>query len=467
MQFRSKLGIALLAGGLAAAQTNLVAQPAETIEALRQQIEALDQKIKVLERKREQDQEAAAQKAKATAVVSAGPSGFAIRSADTNFVLRLRGGMQSDGRHYAGDSTVKDTFLLRRVRPIIEGTVYGKFDYRLMFDFASGVSSGAANNGSILDAYGDLRLSPEFNLRVGKFKEPVGLERLQSWGNLRFVERGFPTQLVPNRDTGLMLHGELFDARLNYQLGVFNGTPDGGSSDFDATDSSKDVAARVFTHPFRASDAPALRGLGFGVAGTFGEQNRAPRAYSTHGSQRFFGYRSGTTAAQANVVGDGTQWRLSPQAYWYWGPFGLLGEYAISAQEVWQAGGGAGAGSVATLENSGWQIAASYFLTGEDNSYRPINPRRPFTLGGKGWGALELTARVGELDPDDGAFPIFADPSVSAAKAFSWGLGFNWHLNRFFKLTFNYENTDLKAFDGTYGGIEKEHVFLTRLQATF
>jgi phosphate-selective porin OprO/OprP len=426
----------------------------ETIKSLKQQIEALDQKLKVLERKAELNQEAVAEKAKATPVVSAGASGFSIRSADSNFVMRLRGGLQVDGRYYSGNTTANDTFLLRRVRPIIEGTVYEKFDYRVMFDFASGIALSANNNSSVLDAYGELRLWPEFSVRVGKFKEPVGLERLQSWSNLQFVERGFPTQLVPNRDTGIMIQGELLDSRLNYQLGVFNGTPDGGSNDFETSDPDKDFAGRFFAHPFRKINVDALRGVGLGISGTYGEQVRTPRPYTTHGSQRFFGYRS-------SALGNGTQWRVSPQGYWYWGSFGLLGEYAISSQEIAQSG------AIAELENKAWQIGLSYFVTGEENSYKPVNPSRPFTLGGDGWGALELTARIGELDPDDGAFPLFADPVTSAAKAFSWGAGFNWHLNRFFKLTLNYENTDLKAFNKSYTGINHEHVILTRLQATY
>ncbi|MCI0538283.1 MAG: OprO/OprP family phosphate-selective porin, partial [Verrucomicrobiales bacterium] len=250
-------------------------------------------------------------------------------------------------------------------------------------------------------------------------------------------------------------------------FGAFNGTPDGGSNDFDTSDSDKDLAARLFSHPFKHSEMAALRGLGLGISGTLGEQDRTPRAYTTHGSQRFFGYRSSSDPTRPNVLGGGTQWRLSPQAYWYWGPFGLLGEYAISTQELRQAGGDTAAGSVATLENSAWQVEASYFVTGEENSYRPVTPRKPFTIGGTGWGALEFTARVGELDPDDDAFPAFADPVTSAEKAFSWGLGFNWHLNRFFKITFNYENTDMDGLDSRYTGFDKEHVFLTRLQATY
>lgn len=441
--------------------------PDSSIRELKAQIQALDQKVRILERRQELDKADAASRSTAAPVVSAGASGFSIRSADTNFILRLRGGLQVDGRFYPGESTANETFLLRRVRPILEGTVYEKFDYRLMLDFASGVSLTANNNSSVLDAYGNLRFWPAFQIRAGKFKEPVGLERLQSWSNMPFVERGFPTQLLPNRDVGLMVHGEALESRLSYQLGVFNGTPDGGSNDFETSDPDKDFAGRLFTHPFRTSGVGALRGLGLGISGTFGEQVRTPRPYATPGAQRFFGYFNNTDATRPNVLGHGTQWRISPQAYWYWGSFGLLGEYAISSQELRQAGGGAGAGSTAELQNSAWQVGFSYFVTGEENSYKPVTPGRPFTLGGDGWGAFELTARAGEMDPDDKAFPIFADPRASASKAFSWGGGFNWHLNRFFKVTLNYEHTNLKALNGSFAGLDEEHVLLTRLQATY
>lgn len=463
---RARLAVVLWTGSALAGLALVNQGHAQTIEELKRQLQELDQKIRVLERQQDIAKEEATTKAKTAPTVTADASGFSIRSADTNFLLRIRGGLQVDGRFYFDDAPANDTFLLRRVRPMVEGTVFGKFDYRIMTDFASGVSSSSLNNGFIPDAYGDLRLYPQFNIRAGKFKEPVGLERLQSWTNLRMVERGFPTQLLPNRDNGVMLHGELFDGHLSYQVGAFNGTSDGGSSDFDATDEDKDVAARLFAHPFKALESSPLKGLGIGVSGTYGKQERTPRSYLTHGSQRFFNYLVGVAATVPNVVGDGTQWRLSPQAYWYWGPFGLLAEYAISSMELRQAGAGAGAGTLDEFQNRAWQVEASYFLTGEENSYKPVNPRRPFTIGGNGWGAFELTARVGELDPDDDAFPIFADPTSSAADAFAWGVGFNWHLNRFFKVTVNYENTDLDGVDG-YTGIDSEHVILTRLQVTF
>jgi hypothetical protein len=141
-------------------------------------LDDLEQKIRVVERKSEIAAETAAESTRNAPVVTAGPNGFQIRSSDTNFVLRLRGYVQADARFFPDDhaaGTANDTFLMRRVRPILEGTVYDRYDFRLMLDFASGITSSAANNGFVQDAYVNARIRPEFQLQAGKFKEPVGL----------------------------------------------------------------------------------------------------------------------------------------------------------------------------------------------------------------------------------------------------------------------------------------------------
>src|SRR6185503_18881437 len=169
-------------------------------EDLRTKVDELEQQLKILKRQLELDKDASAEKAKTTSVITAGANGFTLRSADTNFVLKLRGYIQADARFYPDDQragTVNDTFLLRRVRPILEGTLFEKYDFRLMLDFPSGTVSSTANNAYVQDAYLNARLFPEFQIQAGKFKEPVGLERLQSGANLLFVERAYPTQLVP------------------------------------------------------------------------------------------------------------------------------------------------------------------------------------------------------------------------------------------------------------------------------
>jgi phosphate-selective porin OprO/OprP len=438
------------------------------VKALLQRVEELEQQVKIQNRKQELGDEAAAEKAKAAASVSIGAGGLQVRSADTNFVLKLRGYVQADARFYPDDvatGTRNDTFLLRRVRPIIEGTVAERFDYRLMLDFPSGSPPSAGNNGLVQDAYLNTRIYPWLQVQVGKFKEPIGLERLQSGANLLFIERNYPAQLVPNRDVGVQLQGDLLAGGLRYEVGVFNGVANGGSGDNELADDEKDVAARLFATPFVTTDNDMLRGLGFGVAGTIGEQDGALRTFVTPGQQGFFTYTTGAgTVAAPNVAANGKIWRVSPHAYYYVGPFGILGEYAYSAQEVTQTAGPTLTSD--TLHHKAWQVAASWFVTGEDNSFKAVTPKSPFKFGGAGWGAVELTARYGELDVDDDTFPVFANPATAATKATSWGGGVNWHLNRNVKLSLNYEQTDFTG--GTSAFLNNgEKVILTRAQFSF
>src|SRR5688572_30855207 len=97
--------------------------------------------------------------------IAAGRDGFQLRSADGNFTLRLRGLIHSDGRFFANDAadTGTDTFLMRRVRPIVEATLFKNFDFRLMPDFGDGRTV-------VQDAYLDLRFATGIKVRAGKFK---------------------------------------------------------------------------------------------------------------------------------------------------------------------------------------------------------------------------------------------------------------------------------------------------------
>jgi phosphate-selective porin OprO and OprP len=173
--------------------------------AVQRRLEELELKVRILERQQEVSEEVrTADKAKQTATVSAGADGFALKSTDGAFQLKLRGLLHADSRWFfdSDDPTGDDTFTLRRVRPYIEGTVFDIFDFRFTPDFAGGRTV-------IQDAYVDARFQPWLQIKGGKFKTPFGIERLQSASAIRFVERALPNNLVPNRDIGGELHGEL------------------------------------------------------------------------------------------------------------------------------------------------------------------------------------------------------------------------------------------------------------------
>jgi phosphate-selective porin OprO/OprP len=388
----------------------------------------------------------------------AGREGFALRSADGDFVLRLRGYFQSDARVFVDDAArpATSTILARRIRPVFEGTLWKFVDFRFMPDFGEG-------RATLFDAYVDLRVRPAIALRVGKFKPPVGLERLQSATDLLFVERGFPTNLVPSRDLGAQLHGEIGRAAVSYALGLFNGAPDLGNQDGDNGD-DKDVAARVFVQPFRGVGPVLLRGLGLGVAVSTGVQRGAAAApflpgYRSPAQQTVFAYRAdGTEGGTALATGRHTRW--SPQGYFYAGPFGLFWEYVRSSQDVRRDA------ITGRLSHDAWQVAGTWVLTGERASYRAVEPRRPFNPGGGGWGALSIAARYGVLLIDADAFPLFADPASQVQEARAWGLALNWFLARGLRLQVNYDQTGYTGGAGL-GDRPTERAVLARVQHAF
>ncbi|HEX2224546.1 MAG TPA: porin [Thermoanaerobaculia bacterium] len=456
------LAAVLLPAGLAWSQEPAEPEPEQQTEeaqgpqTLEERVQELEQQLRILGRQGEIDKEAAAEKAKTTASAVAGRDGFSLRSADGAYVLRLRGYTHFDARVFLDDEERPgaDTFLLRRIRPIFEGTLAKFLDFRIMPDFAQGQTV-------LQDGYLEARVSPRFRIRGGKFKPPVSLERLQSATDLLFVERAFPTNLVPNRDLGIQFSGDVgTGGALNYAVGFFNGVPDGGSADVDTND-GKDVAARLF---YTAPKESGLRGLGIGIGGSVGDQEgttAAPGlpAFRTPAQATFFSYRTDGTAA-GTVIADGDRTRISPQGYFYRGSFGVLTEYAISSQEVRR-----GAEAV-ELEHRAWQVAASWVLTGGEPSFRGVNPKKPFDLAADTWGDFELAARVSRLELDDDTFPTFANPASAAESAESFAIGLNWYLTRNLRWMLDYERTRFEGGSAS-GDREDESVVFNRFQISF
>lgn len=514
-------------------------------EASAPTVKELDQKVKIIERKIENEKEASTAKwASFPKNVELGSQGLKVVSSDQNFIMYMRALIQADSKFFMddvhvgnqtnpnGDSSA-DQFLLRRVRPILEGTVWKWFDYRIMPDFGMGTTR-------LFDAYADLRYFREASLTAGKFKAPVSLERLQSASALPFIERAYPTQLAPNRDVGFMLHGEfdkpgyptdfsklernqtkagnfplyMYPEFFAYQLAVTNGSRNNGNIDSDTND-SKEFQGRVFAHPFVHSGIEPLEGLGIGMAGTWGEPNGDTLSnYQTPGLNNMFVY---SPLARSN----GTQYRLYPQGYWIWGPFQLVGEYALSSTDLDSLSLNAPStitnpvntrqgprniyGYGTTTHDQAWNVTVSYMLTGEENVFlrqgiKPrhefdpmygIRPDKPFNPSEGHWGAVQVAARWSYMDFDDNVFqnigtvrnPVypFADPRLSVSEATTWALGINWWLNPNVKIMADYSQTSFNGGAGTYnvsnrGAVslspltssrEMEKVFQTRVQLAF
>jgi phosphate-selective porin OprO/OprP len=447
----------LVASGILAASA--WADPtADEIESLKKQIQALTEKVDDLERQH------VAEMAKSTNApfITAGAEGFSLQSARQNFILKLSGFAQVDARDYLAPAPGnKDTFTIRRMRAIASGSVYHDYEYYLQPDFASGTTSTSTNNSFLQDAYVNIHHWDALQIQAGKFKEPVSMEVLPLDQYLWFLERGFPTQLAPNRDVGAELHGDLCNGALSYAAGAFNGVPDGGSGDIEVADNGKDAVARVIADPFKNTRVEPLKNLAFGLGGSYGFQaGTATPTFGTVGRQTFFKYNS--TVSEA-----GQHLRLDPQLSYYWGPFCGFWEYAISDEKF--SLDTAKVKKSAYFENTGWDVVGSWFLTGETNAYGVLpTVKRPFRFDGSGWGAFQLAARFGQISLDPAAFPLYA-AAGSAWGAESWSIALNWYLNHNVKCIFEYSQTAFSGGSHAPGSVtaNDEKVLQGRLQFGF
>ncbi|MDD2767986.1 MAG: porin [Methylococcus sp.] len=457
----------------------------------------LHDRVTTLEKSTEAQKAAAEEKLKKSALTEIGDRGIAWSSGDGNYRLALRGYLQTDFRAFFDGSNktsnpganLTDSALVRRARLILEGQLFKWVDWRISPDFAN-------SQLQLFDAFIDAHYIPEAALMVGKMREPVSLERYKSATNLDFVERGYPAMITPNRSVGAMLHGQIgypgykpqysiqpvFRDWISYEFGWFNGTGDNtpvNQSDVEV-DQEKDLAARIFSHPFLKSGIEPLEGLGIGVSGTWGNPtNQALNKLISVGQQTIVTY-GGSGTNTSSVLANGNSYRYYPQAYWYYGPFGLLGEYVWTNHQVTASStSGANTDTYNTsLNNRAWNLEATYVLTGERDGFFGVKPENNFDpLAGR-WGAFVLAGRWSGLNIDAHAFEPFkgangknstlSNPLTSVSGANSFTAALNWYLNPFMKVQTDYSNTWFTGGGGTKEeNRRQEQAWFTRFQIAF
>jgi phosphate-selective porin OprO/OprP len=322
------------------------------------------------------------------------------------------------------------------------------FDFKVMPDFGNGTAV-------LEDAYFDIRLSPKFRVRPGKDKSPVGYELSIGDAYVLFLERSLASSLVPNRDVGVQLQGDLAGNRVSYAGGVFNGIPDGTSSvaDVDASN-AKDLEGRIDVSPFRSARAPdgILAGLGFHLGGSTGRHVGALPTFRTSAQQAYFSYVSGAAAS-------GTHTRVTPAVFYYYKRFGGFAEYVRSAEPITLAG------VETAVANHAWDVTGSYFLTGDHASAGIVRPRNDFDPPKQQWGALQLIARYATLTADKDVFSAGLASVGASGLAKSFAVGMDWYPNPYIKVYGTFERT---TFPGATGaGRPAENAVLVRTQLAF
>lgn len=374
--------------------------------------------------------------------------GFYLKGADDQ--LRIGGWLQFDSRWYLNDQHPNsDTFLIRRARLDVRGILENDFAYRL---YATLIGE---RNGILQEGWLEYRKYPQARIRLGQVFEPFSLEAVYSARWTWFMERAMIVNAVsPKEDIGVMLLGHLWDGRLEYGAGLFNGQ----GRNTAATVDDKDFTARVSLTPWAgAPKGDVLRRLSFGGSFATGnnEKSLAGQSFQTQGFTSWYEFASG-------VSQDGglTRWGLELQ--YLLGPFSVQGEY-LSAHydDIKRAGSSAG------LEVDGYYLNLAWVLTGEEApGNAAIRPRHEFNPSTGGWGAWQVALRYQSMSTNQDLLNRGWASGSDGARSVT--LGLNWFPNHHIRLQFNYDHAWFEQ-NITRNGVtlDEEDVLTTRVLFNF
>jgi len=436
-------------------------------------------------------------------------NGVTWHSSDNYFTLTFHNLTQLDLREpiQQGDP-LHGGFIIPRQRWYFEGKVG---DYA---NFVTSVNRGYASL-DLLDSYADYIVHPEWlSFRVGRMKVPSQYEYISiDEANLIGPERSIWVQnFAGNRQLGAMAHGRLFNRRIEYYVGAFNGQ----RRSFEDYNSSRDYFFYLDYRPFIQSGVDWLSGLHLVGTYNFGEERQplspiALRTMNQLSNSNAAAFVSPTILEfNNNVFENGPRGFYSFETVYYYKSWGFLAgiqggyqdysiEYTTTPSAPKSGSAPTPASSVtspfaSTRQNAnnefldvnspirthvptvGWSFQTWYFLTGEEITRRRylVEPRQPYGYydGYIHPGAIELFAKVSDLQMGDA---IFRGGIVNRAlwtnRAFAPEIGVNWYLTHFVKFTFDYQHVFLGnpvVLDEATGKFTKNYdLFLFRTQLFF
>lgn len=391
------------------------------------------------------------------------------KDGDKKFVVRPFGRLHMDAAAFdqddANKSIVGDAqngLDIRRARLGVEGEGYDLFFYRFDVDFV-GIDVATGSRVPIIDAYVDTKKIPWIgNLRVGHFREPFSLERLDSTHDLPFMERTAAINtLTPFRNMGIMAFDWNEEETMTWAYGIF----DENTNEFgeDLRDSAAiSGTARVTWLPYFEERHDGQHKLHLGASYSIrrvGEND--PRRFA---SVPEIGLREGISSRTPNFVDTGL---LAIDTYHVggveiardWGPFAVQGEYVFTAGDLTNG---------RSFFLQGGYVEAMYWWTGESRNYlRHLGTHFAVTpnehLFGEtdadgcryGGGAWESTLRLSTIDLNDNG--------IRGGRLTDLTVGLNWYYTTRSRVMVNYVHAFLDR-DNRYSNA---NIFAVRYQIAF
>jgi phosphate-selective porin OprO/OprP len=342
----------------------------------------------------------------------------AVGGLDRLFWLNQR----KDGQEQVGDLKQNAGGAIRGIRFGSVGKLnffkkpwsYTVFLATLAFD--KGFEEGNKNSLVFFDYRIDIPLLKKMSLSIGKQKEPISLERINSSIYNQMLER-VSDAFLPGRNFGLQLNGTLLDNQATWAAALFNSWIDNGGS---FGDNETVVMGRITGAPKVSDFMPGVVHLGVTNRYSNGRSginyNVKPEIFK---SPAFI---------QSGYVPTDFMNLVCVEASYLNGPLWVFSEYTHN--HIKSANDG-------NLNLSTFQVTGSWVLTGEHRSYNynngsinPIPVANSILQGGIG--AWELTARFSNYN--------LMDLPTQPAKMNIASLGVNCWLTNAACLSVNYLN---------------------------
>jgi phosphate-selective porin len=378
--------------------------------------------------------------------------GLSWQTPGRELTLMPGGRLQVDGAFFPRQ-TPKSGAYLRRARLELRGWVGDSFYFDVGGDFAPAPPPGTDVAPSVLPAADDFLAFAPFGdalvIQAGQFDVPFTLDNRTSDAQTDFIERSMAARSLGaprNKDVGGMVHGFLWQSRVYYSAGLFNGEGPG----FRNLDNKGDAIGRVVVTPLAGGDGP-LRDAWLGGSAWRGDHVLGPEApvQATPGGVVFFvpHWTGGFGSPPLSAREQGSIQAFAGELNLPIGPrFGLRGELVWKKQHLVEGAvvsNGVNPLASATLQGLAGYGEVWFWLLGDQRlrpapGYQlPVRPERP------GAAPLEpavMVALRGEILKEDLNSDSIAlgDPGLATTRVVSGTAAVNYWRGRLVRVSANY-----------------------------
>jgi phosphate-selective porin OprO/OprP len=369
---------------------------------------------------------------------------------DPRYQFLFGGRVQNDWGVYGPDSDLEDSFggdgtgtKFRRARIYFQGQFFRLGFFKAEYEFSDNDDNGT----QFTDVYAGVSLPDIGLLRVGHFKEPFSLQFLNSSNFNSFNERAGLQAFSPERNTGIMLNGNLFRRDSSYAISISRRTDSVG--DGFSNKSDYHVTTRLTHVPWFEDAGKQLLHVEFGYSHQFADKNEGTR-YKAAAANTFSPTLVDTSDIEATDV---DLFNLG---------FALV-ERSLSLQsEVTMSVVHGGISEDPIFWGAYAQL--SWWITGENRTYlrgrgvfSRVVPKNRFDPKRDAYGAFEVAARYSWLD--------LSNHSIRGGWLSEWTLAFNWVLFSNLRISNNYVLSQTGDRPTAENGIA--HSWVTRFQVDF